>query len=313
MSDEAACLYVSSRGLMKSCDVRPPHPSSSTRVCYDYDWASLAPGAVVYVNSSAIPDFLTRAWPRVRVPIVLVSGDCDETVPDDLFPDEAALRTLLEDGRLLAWFAQNAAPHHPKIHQIPIGLDYHTLSVNETHPWGPKQSPAQQEQILSLLKARTAFVNRKQTAHANFHFSMRTRFAHDRRDALRHLDQSLVVYEEAPTARFVTWLNQTGHRFVVSPQGGGVDCHRTWEALCLGCIPIVKTSWLDPLFEGLPVLIVKSWDSVTPALLDQCVERYLLAPPDQTKLTLAYWVQRIRSKVPPIGAHLATPRAETAE
>jgi len=301
---------------MKSCDVYPPFPSSSTRVCYDYDWASLSPGSIVYVNSSAIPDFVRRGWPLVRVPIVLVSGDCDETVPIDLFPEEKGLRAFLDDERLIAWFAQNAIPLDPKIRQIPIGLDYHTLSSNERHPWGPKQTPVQQEQVLGLLKARTAFVNRKQRGHANFHFSMRTRYAQDRRDALAHLDRALVAYEEAPMPRFVTWANQTGHRFVVSPQGGGVDCHRTWEALCLGSIPIIKTSFLDPLYEGLPVLIVDAWESVTPDLLDRCANLYLRRGGDEVSashraLSLAHWVQKIRMAA--TDARLATPRAETEE
>lgn len=318
MTDETACVYVSSRGLMKSCDVRPPNPSSSTRVCYDYDWASLKPGAVVYVNSSAIPDFYKRFWPSVRVPIVLVSGDCDETVPVDLFREED-LKTFLADGRLVAWFAQNAIPLDPKMRQIPIGLDYHTLSVNETHPWGPKQTPVQQETILNLLKARKPFFERKGEAHANFHFSMRTRFAQDRREALNDIPKDLVAYEPAPTSRFVTWANQAGHQFVVSPQGGGIDCHRTWEALCLGCIPIVKTSFLDPLFAGLPVLIVKSWDAVTPTLLKECAALNPLF--DYPKLRLAYWVQEIRTVAtvatvasqPPIGAHPVTLPEATAE
>jgi len=312
MEDETTCQYVSSRGLLKSCDVRPPKPSSSTRVCYDYDWASLKPGAIVYVNSSAIPDFIARAWPSIRVPIVLVSGDCDETVPVDILR-ESELDAFLMDSRLLAWFAQNAIQISPKIHQLPIGLDYHTLSDNEKHPWGPKQTPVQQETILTLIKARKSFLERKRGAHANFQFSMRTRYAQDRRDALGNLDKSLVHYESEPTSRFITWANQAGYQFVISPQGGGVDCHRTWEAMSLGCIPIVKTSFLDSMFKDLPVLIVKSWASVTPDLLAGCVAAYRTkgaaeVPP---KLLLSYWVQKIRAaattaKTTSINAHPAT-------
>ena len=45
----------------------------------------------------------------------------------------------------------------------------------------------------------------------------------------------------------------------MSPQGNGLDCHRTWEALILKTIPIVRTSSLDPLYEGLPVVVVHEW------------------------------------------------------
>jgi hypothetical protein len=48
-------------------------------------------------------------------------------------------------------------------------------------------------------------------------------------------------------------------QYVVSPPGNGPDCHRTWESIYLGAIPIVlRQSWP---FEGdpLPVLVVDSW------------------------------------------------------
>ena len=51
--------------------------------------------------------------------------------------------------------------------------------------------------------------------------------------------------------------------FVISPPGNGEDCHRTWEALLIGCYPIVLSPTLNPLYEKLPVIIVSSWDEVT--------------------------------------------------
>ena len=47
----------------------------------------------------------------------------------------------------------------------------------------------------------------------------------------------------------VTWL-------------AGLDAHRTWEALLVGTIPIVRSSKLNPLYERLPVIIVNRWEEV---------------------------------------------------
>jgi hypothetical protein len=47
--------------------------------------------------------------------------------------------------------------------------------------------------------------------------------------------------------------------FVPSPAGNGLDCHRTWEAMYLGAVPVV----LEEDFCGdasWPVLVVPSWD-----------------------------------------------------
>lgn len=55
-------------------------------------------------------------------------------------------------------------------------------------------------------------------------------------------------------------------KYVLSPPGNGMDCHRTWEALYFGAIPILlDASWPFGKFE-LPVLTVKSWEELT--LLD---------------------------------------------
>jgi hypothetical protein len=64
-------------------------------------------------------------------------------------------------------------------------------------------------------------------------------------------------------------------KFVVSPHGNGLDCHRTWEALYLGVIPIVKTSSLDQLYEDLPVLIVDDWSDVTREFLETKWKNFL--------------------------------------
>ena len=47
--------------------------------------------------------------------------------------------------------------------------------------------------------------------------------------------------------------------FVISPPGNGIDCHRTWESLILGNIVLLQSSPLDPLFEDLPVVIIKDF------------------------------------------------------
>ena len=39
------------------------------------------------------------------------------------------------------------------------------------------------------------------------------------------------------------------HKFVLSPRGNGLDAHRTWEAMLVGAIPIVRASALNPLYE----------------------------------------------------------------
>lgn len=56
-------------------------------------------------------------------------------------------------------------------------------------------------------------------------------------------------------------------KYVLSPPGSGPDCHRTWEAIYLGAIPIVLKSYWGFPEEDLPVLIVNDWDEVPDKIL----------------------------------------------
>jgi hypothetical protein len=76
------------------------------------------------------------------------------------------------------------------------------------------------------------------------------------------MDKSVCFFEPNAVPRNSTWLRQAECMFVVSPEGAGMDCHRTWEALLLGCIPIVKKNALARLFTDLPVLLVDDWQEV---------------------------------------------------
>ena len=38
--------------------------------------------------------------------------------------------------------------------------------------------------------------------------------------------------------------------------GNGEDCHRTWEALLLGSIPVVRHGGIDSLFQDSPIFIL---------------------------------------------------------
>lgn len=301
---------VASRAIAANiCTISPPTPVSSTRRSYDYDWKSgMKTGDIVYIQSSAIPDWIRRHLPLIPVSIrfVLVSGDCDETVPDDIFRSNADFLQFISDSRIIHWFSQNADPNrHPKLSVIPIGLDYHTLAPSAgtgtgtiQHQWGPKATPEQQEHLLlQIAKKAPVFSDRKIACYSNFHFSITGRkFAADRLECLQAIGRSpyrdsLFFFEPEQCPRFNTWVNQAKYQFVLSPFGGGYDCHRTWEAIALGCVPIIRTSILDPLFEGLPVLIVKSWDDITPELLTETFDHR-----QTNKLYLNYWKEIIEQK-----------------
>lgn len=297
-NDESKCIYVSSRGILKSCDIFEECPKSSFRYLENRDWSTVKSGQIIYICGFAIPAFLKEALPKIRVPFILVSGDCDATMPFQVLPEEY-IHTFLADNRLIAWFCQNLSMKHPKLNYLPIGLDYHTLALPFHHTWGPRLNPIQQENELKTIQnLALPLFERKIKIYGNFHFNLANRqYSQERVNALKEIPSNLIDYQSTEIPRDKTWQAASQYAFVASPAGGGLDCHRTWEALALGCIPIIKSSQIDELFEGLPVLIVKSWTEINIELLKNTVKKFGDAenwvwPPEPLKLS--FWIHKMR-------------------
>jgi hypothetical protein len=59
----------------------------------------------------------------------------------------------------------------------------------------------------------------------------------------------------------------------------------------MGAIPIVKSSFMDPLFESLPVLIVKDYRQLEEEFLQKKYQEIRSKPFDKRKLTMDYWIE----------------------
>jgi len=302
--------YIWSMGYALLSDVSPFNgklfPNYSTSDCSwymdprRYVW-KIKKGDVVWVASRFLPVFIKECFPRVKTQITLVVSDGDESFPSSLSGSIDVLG-FLNDARLLSIFAQNVDGFikHPKIHHLPIGLDYHTINRRGGY-WGEKRQTAQaQEHYLEdLILSLPPLEQRIPKAYVDFHLSDRTIYDGTRRtDVLRQInDTRCVDVAVACLPRHKLWEKKGQYVFSISPHGNGLDCHRTWEDLILGCIVIVKTSALDPLYEGLPVVIVKEWNEITPKNLTLWLEKFVDKINDTSvreRLTLKYWMEKIR-------------------
>jgi len=214
-------------------------------------------------------------------------------MPNDLY-QMMDFNKFINDDRIVKWFCQNWIGDHKKVTLMPIGLDYHTLGT--THKWGPKATPREQEALLqNIFDKSKHYSERIYKCYANFHFLTTTRYGNDRKNAINKIPVDLVFYEPTQVKRLNTWLNQSQYAFVISPHGNGYDCHRTWEALCLGCIPIMKKSHISHLFEDLPVLIVDSWENISESLLEHTIKSFKERQFNLKKITLSYWVDQFNT------------------
>jgi hypothetical protein len=81
------------------------------------------------------------------------------------------------------------------------------------------------------------------------------------------------------------------HKFIISPNGNGLDNHRTWEALYMGCIPIVIDHYIYDGYPDLPIIRVNDYSEVTNEILQKALKKEY----NYDKLYLEYWKQKIES------------------
>lgn len=84
------------------------------------------------------------------------------------------------------------------------------------------------------------------------------------------------------------WRQLQRSKFVASPEGNGVDSHRTYEALIAGAVPIVEDSeHIRAVYGGAPVLYTRDYSEITPAYLEAKYAEMLDTRYDFSRLLLS--------------------------
>jgi len=288
--NEKNCKYVSSHGILKSCDIIILSNEDFTKLIENIPTKK---NPIIYFNVYVFY-ILKSNLHLINYNFILVSGDGDLTNPTELFSSEDEFSNFINNEKIIKWYSQNCIIEHPKIEKIPIGLDYHTLSKKK-HYWGEIKTPIEQENELIKVHLKSKkFWERQIKCYSNFHFvDYNNKFGYSRKDIINSISNELIFYEPTQIERKTTWENQTEYAFVISPHGNGLDCHRTWEALVLGCIVIVKKSPLDSLYEDLPVLIINEWSEINEELLKNTIIEFKNKKFNYEKLLLEYYIKTL--------------------
>jgi hypothetical protein len=269
---------------------------------------------LVQQNKRAVGVFQRDIQPLIHAankPYVIVSCMDDATFPEEVVvsPDESS-RPLLRH-----WFATNCRARlscggtsASPITTIPYGIDYWTLTARSMWTNTPMASAHTQDRHLSRLRDSTVhFSRRAATATAtvppriyiNFQFNMDGNGNSERLLAYNTIPRDLMSIQETPINRYDTWGAYTQHVFVASPRGNGLDTIRTWEALMLGCIVIVRRipeegeCVLEELYADLPVVVIDHWSNITREFLDRILSEYAQRTFRYEKLGTSYWIDRI--------------------
>ncbi len=202
------------------------------------DPKSIELGDIVFVQASELVRFAESILPLISEPFVLITHTGDLNI-------DGRFSGLVDDGRILHWFAQNLIFRHPKLTAVPIGLENRSLHshgvIRDFRGLARRHSPKSNR----ILYGFTVENSPKERVPAA--------------EALKASSQADFT-SRLNSRKYRQLLNRYG--FVASPPGNGVDCHRTWEALYLGVVPILKRSPFYSFFPDLPALFVDDWKEI---------------------------------------------------
>lgn len=244
-----------------------------TNVPFDTDLVKDGDTIFVKHNKIFLDFFFGKVHPKIKAKYILIThnGLCDNLDP---------YKKFMDDETIVAWMGKNVIIDHPKASALPIGLSNKHWHCGNVFAVGNiiKRLPINKNILLCLNFALGSSKERRGSIRRKvYNFFKNKSFCSK--------------IGKKPFSKYLEDIARS--KFVLSPEGNGIDCHRTWEAMLLGSIPIISSSGLDDLFKDLPVIIVDDWAEIS--------EEYLVAKYDEMinkeykleKLCADYWLQKI--------------------
>lgn len=198
----------------------------------------------IFLKTDWIEIFKTKVLPYIDYQFKLITHNADR-------PAISGNHDLLEDTRLIKWYGMNIDTLHPKLQSIPIGI------ANEKWSHGDKGI---------LLDVISEGNTKRNFVYCNFDVSTNP----DKRSSiLKSLKQHSYIDFEISKLSFTEYLKKLStYKFVISPPGNSVDCHRIWESIYLGVIPIVEKHLVHNYWSDLPILFVDSFNDINEHMLN---------------------------------------------
>ena len=85
-------------------------------------------------------------------------------------------------------------------------------------------------------------------------------------------------------------------KFCFCPRGNGIDTHRMWESLYMGCIPIVINHQAHDFCHDLPILFIEDWEQIDLGFLNKKWIEMSSRSWNYEKLKVSYWRDYIIQK-----------------
>ena len=295
------CSFISYLGIVSICDVKPNIEDfiNYAENCVGFtkldDLKLDKDGCVIFVKPDYIMIFAECILPKLTHKVILVSTGSDYIIPSDI-PNTESWKKILTSDKIIKWYTTNCGLQFPKIVPIPLGVPYNKYT-----------NPIEQEKELqSVAKILKPITDTNWKAVTNFQHLMEYGKAFIQKIKLTPRTKVYEILKDKDYIKFLPkqeridfWKSCDDSMFIISPFGNGPDCHRTWEALCLGRVPIIQKFPMNTMFNDLPVVIVNDWKQVSEDFLKKqheiIINNFQQGKYKMEKLTLKYWENIIKN------------------
>jgi hypothetical protein len=273
--------FLSGEALQSLCDVtwwnqekRSFHtsiPSLTTYLLSEPQHADK--GNILFVYTDLLDEFIKAILPHRTKPFVLVTHNSDHSIDESHY-------SLLNNQLLVHMYSQNTFIRHKKLTAIPLGI------ANAMWKHG------NQSHFKELIRQAVPFSEKKSKVYSNVNLSTNLSHRSKVMDIVNQLSFVDSVPSNKPHMEYL--LELTTYKWVASPKGNGVDCHRLWETLYAKSIPLVDDTenTREFLEMGFPIILVKDWSQLTLDGLEEASKKLDINVSE--KLDISYWKTKIQ-------------------
>ena len=163
---------------------------------------------------------------------------------------------------------------------FPIGMTYNWVDYKEK--WNQMQIGEHEQLLLVAFGARGDHLRRtKPKNRQSILFTLQ----------YKGFRNFLLTHEQY-------YMRLRNFKFVASPEGNGIDCHRTYEALMAGCIPIVEDHpGIRKKYEGCPILYTNDYKEINSTYLLSKYENMLHQTYDFSRLLYSCYSPELQSDI----------------
>jgi len=211
-------------------------------------------GDMVYVNQEQIDEFIKYAQRKYRIIVGNSDKDFDQVCLNKLLPFAISIKSI------------NVTAKHEKLSCVPIGFRDWPFDTMKT-----------------LMSVKDIKKERDYIIYMNFGL-YEQRQIDSRKECIMAFKNhpNVIIRQDLSLIDYYDDLLRS--RYVLCPEGTGIDTHRVYEALACGAIPIVKRNSLSCIYEKLPIIIVDKWEDF------DVNKKYILPELPSNWLSIDFWL-----------------------